>query len=92
MIFGLMHAQISKDLYIVLSCNTTMINGVVFYIFIKRQTICMYPILIHAISKFHSIRTLTQSPFNFTNEGNVTQCIIAITEVMIQLMEKGIKR
>ena len=53
MIFGLMHAQISKDLYTSFyPAIVTMINGIVFYIFYKKTDNLYVSILIHAISNF----------------------------------------
>lgn len=52
-IFGLMHTQISKDLYTSFyPAIVTMINGVVFYIFYKKTNNLYVSILIHAISNF----------------------------------------
>lgn len=51
--FGLMHAQISKDLYTSLyPAIVTMINGVIFYIFYKKTNNLYVSILIHAVSNF----------------------------------------
>lgn len=51
--FGLMHVQISKDLYTSLyPAIVTMINGIVFYIFYKKTDNLYVSILIHAIVNF----------------------------------------
>ena len=51
--FGLMHAQIGKDLYASLyPAIVTMINGVIFYIFYKKTNNLYVSILIHAVSNF----------------------------------------
>jgi len=51
--FGLMHTQISKDLYTSLyPAIVTMINGVIFYIFYKKTDNLYVSISIHAIVNF----------------------------------------
>ena len=51
--FGLMHTQISKDLYTSFyPAIVTMINGVVFYIFYKKTDNLYVSISIHAIVNF----------------------------------------